>query len=174
MKRSLTHTAEPFDRSAAHVARAGGTRLRLAFLVLFLAALVALYFASCRSVAGGLGDGRLRPCPSSSNCVCSEEFDGEASIPPLAFDGDPRGAFVSLLAFLRAEPRVELVTVETDYVHAVFKTRILRFRDDVEFRLDAAGGVIHVRSASRVGYSDLGANRERVESIRARWDPGPG
>jgi len=53
----------------------------------------------------------------------------------------------------------------------VFRTSVLRFRDDVEFRLDREAAVVHVRSASRIGLSDLGANRYRLESIRKRWDP---
>jgi len=145
-------------------------RILLALLLLILLVPISFSIASCRSSAVGLEGGRLRPCPSSPNCVCSEYPDGDAGIAPLAFSGNPRAAFDSLVAFLREEPRVELLTVESDYVHAVFRTRIFRFRDDVEFRLDENGGVIHVRSASRVGHSDLGANRERVDSIRARWD----
>lgn len=119
----------------------------------------------------GLADGHLRPCPRTPNCVNSEEAGGDWSIEPLAFTGDAELAFRSLLDFLAAEPRVDLVTVEPGYAHAVFRTALLRFRDDVELRLDPEAGVIHVRSASRLGRSDLGANRARVESIRARWRP---
>ena len=125
--------------------------------------------ASCRAGKTGLVDGRLQECPSKPNCVCSEYPGEAAAIEPLAFSGDPNEAFQSLLAFLEEEPRVELVVVEKDYAHAIFKTRVLRFRDDVEFRLDSEARVIHVRSASRVGHSDLGKNRDRVESIRERW-----
>jgi len=130
---------------------------------------ITLPLASCRAGKVGLIDGRLQQCPSKPNCVCSEYPGERSSIEPLAIEGDPAAAFRSLVAFLEEEPRVELATVTDDYVHAVFKTRFLRFRDDVEFRLDTQANVIHVRSASRIGYSDLGKNRDRVESIRERW-----
>jgi len=145
----------------------------LLFLLPILMALVpgVLVLASCRAPRLGLVDGRLRPCPDTPNCACSEE-PGEAFIAPLSFRGEAAQAFDELVAFLRGEPRVELVTVEPGYVHAVYRTPLLRFRDDVEFRLDPEAHVIHVRSASRVGYSDLGANRERIESIRTRWVQG--
>ena len=126
--------------------------------------------ASCSSTAGGVVDGRLADCPPSPNCVCSEDEREGASILPLAFEGDPQSAFRSLLAFLADEPRTSAIRSDETYAHVVFTTRFLRFRDDLELRLDAPAGVIHVRSASRAGYSDLGVNRRRVESIRSRWD----
>jgi len=147
-------------------------------LRLLLAALVALGLvamvvgARAGTRAGGLlPDGSLTPCPSTPNCVCSE--GPRAAVAPFAFAGDPDAAFASLIELLRGEPRVELATVEPDYVHAVFRTPLLRFRDDLELRLDRGARRIHVRSASRVGYSDLGTNRRRVESLRARWQPPP-
>jgi uncharacterized protein (DUF1499 family) len=151
-------------RSLARAAAAAG------LLALLLAA-AGLAIGGCESARMetdmGLVDGRLRPCPKTPNCVCSE--DPAAAVAPLAFEGDPARAFADLVAFLLREPRVELARVEPTYVHAVFRTRLFRFRDDVELRLDPAASVIHVRSASRVGRSDLGANRRRVESLRARW-----
>ena len=124
-----------------------------------------------RDVAGGVVDGRLVPCPDSPNCVCSETADGDAAIAPLAFPGEPEAALASLVEHLRAQPRVELVQVTPDYVHAVFTSALFRFRDDVEFRLDREARVIHGRSASRVGHSDLGANRRRIATLRAEWPP---
>jgi uncharacterized protein (DUF1499 family) len=147
------------------------TVLVLAALVLFVP--LALVIASCKNVPTGLVEGRLAPCPPTPNCVCSEHPDARAALAPLAFPGDPAESFRALVAFLETEPRVELVTVRPDYAHAVFTTRLLRFRDDVELRLDADARVIHVRSASRVGSSDFGANRKRIEGLRARWVPPP-
>jgi uncharacterized protein (DUF1499 family) len=66
--------------------------------------------------------------------------------------------------------RVRIVTQRDDYLHAEFTTPLLRFVDDVEFLADPAAGVIHVRSASRVGYSDLGVNRRRVRRIREAFE----
>src|SRR5688572_18423684 len=146
---------------------AGGALLLLGISSLAIGACV----AAGEDGAGGVVDGRLGPCPSSPNCVCSESAGGDAAIAPLAFAGDPGAALASLVEHLRARPRVELVSVEADYVHAVFKSALFRFPDDFEFRLDRAAQLIHVRSASRIGRSDLGANRRRVERIRAEWTP---
>jgi uncharacterized protein (DUF1499 family) len=114
----------------------------------------------------GLVEGRLRDCPSTPNCVCSEE----GGLAPLTFEGDPMAAWAALGALLEATPRVEQVTWTEAYGHVVFRSALFRFPDDVEFRLDAPGGRIHVRSASRIGHSDLGANERRVELLRKRWN----
>ncbi len=114
----------------------------------------------------GLVEGHLRSCPSSPNCVCSESDGGTAGIAPLAYEGDDSAALARLAEVLAAMPRTAVVTRSDDYMHVTFTSAIFRFVDDVEFRLDREAGVIHVRSASRVGYSDLGANRARVERIR--------
>ena len=67
---------------------------------------------------------------------------------------------------LRAMPRVTVITAERDYLYAEFRSKMFRFVDDVEFLVDAREGHIDVRSASRVGYSDMGVNRKRIEEIR--------
>ena len=64
--------------------------------------------------------------------------------------------------------RVTVVKAEAGYLYAEFSTRIMGYVDDVEFVLDETAGAIQVRSASRLGSSDFGVNRERIESIRAR------
>ena len=67
---------------------------------------------------------------------------------------------------LNDQPRTTIYEQTEDYIQARVRTRILRFEDVLEFRLDRAAGQIHVRSASKVGYSDLGVNRRRIESLR--------
>lgn len=133
----------------------------------WLAGLVApLMLAGCVSVAErpAAGDG-LAPCPSSPNCVCSTD-EGRSGIAPLAIEGDADAAWQALREVLEATPRMRIVTADGDYLHATATTAIMRFTDDLEFMLDRERGVIDVRSASRVGYSDFGANRKRVEVLR--------
>jgi len=126
--------------------------------------------AEDRSAAGGRVAGHLTPCPETPNCVCSENGPGE-SIEPFPFRGDPEAALARLLALVQADPRATVETVEESYVHAVFRSDLFGFPDDLELRLDRDAGVIHVRSASRIGHSDLGANRKRVETLRRGWRP---
>jgi uncharacterized protein (DUF1499 family) len=128
----------------------------------------ALVLAGCASVAERPADGQgLAPCPSSPNCVCSNDSGG-AAIAPFAIEGEAENAWRVLREVLEAEPRMEIVAADARYLHAVATTRILRFKDDLEFLLDRDAGTIGVRSASRVGYSDLGANRRRIEALRAQ------
>lgn len=113
----------------------------------------------------GLDHKRLRPCPSSPNCVCSE-FTGRASfIAPVSFTESPESAWSKATATVQ-EMGGTMLTVDSDYLHAVFTSRIFRFKDDLELRMDRENRIIHLRSASRTGYSDFGVNRKRAEQFR--------
>lgn len=109
----------------------------------------------------------LPPCPDSPNCVSSDAPRGGHYVDPLAFGERTAEAWSTLLEQLAETPRVELVEVSAATAHAVFTTRLLRFRDDLHLELREAEGLIAIRSCSRVGHSDLGTNRRRVEALRA-------
>ena len=147
-------------------------RRRLLMLVaaLPLTLLVLGYGASCASrTPGDLGlvEGRLRPCPKSPNCVSSE--DARRDVDAFILPGDPEDDFRALVELIAGRPRAELVTFEEDYAHLIFRTAFFRFTDDLELRLDRERSRVHVRSASRIGHSDLGANRKRVEELMQLW-----
>lgn len=114
----------------------------------------------------GVRDGQLAPCGRAPNCVSSQADEPQRAVAALEFSGDPTEAFGRLEQLIASMPRTRIVSREGNYLHAEFTTRLLRFTDDVEFLLDENAGLIHVRSASRVGHSDLGTNRRRVETIR--------
>lgn len=109
---------------------------------------------------------RLPPCPDSPNCVSSQAADESHRVEPLAFQDDPAAAWERLRSAVREMPRTEIVQDDGEWMHATFTSTIFRFVDDVLFRLNPSEQTIHVRSASRLGYSDLGTNRRRVEAIR--------
>lgn len=113
----------------------------------------------------GVEEGRLRDCPASPNCVCSQASDAGHRLPPLPFSGSAAQALEQLQAIIQTFPRAKIVTAAGDYLHAEFTSRWFRFVDDVEFLVDAEQHVIHFRSASRAGYSDLGVNRARMQRI---------
>ena len=120
----------------------------------------------------GVINGQLMPCPETPNCVSSQAQDTEHFIAPIQFLGTAQEAQDRLLRLLTAWARTNITRVEEDYIHVEFTSRIFRFIDDVEFYFastDAEQTLIHVRSASRVGRSDLGANRKRVEQIRTKF-----
>jgi len=110
----------------------------------------------------------LEACPSSPNCVCSCQPDDSHFIAPIQIDGDPDGAWETLQNVLAEDRSIEVTATTDRYIRAVATTTILRFKDDVEFLLDRGAGRIEMRSASRVGYSDLGKNRKRMETVRGR------
>jgi uncharacterized protein (DUF1499 family) len=120
----------------------------------------------------GVRDGRLAPCKRTPNCVSSQAdpADRRHYIAPLAFQGPPADAIASLQRAVEAVPGARVVRATPDYLYAEFRSRVMRFVDDVEFSLDPAGGVIHVRSAARMGIRDFGVNRARVESLRRALD----
>lgn len=120
---------------------------------------------SSRPDLGVTDDGRLQPCPDSPNCVCSQ-CEGDAHVDPLPLGGDPDSAVERIQTAISATGG-EVDSTALNYVRARYLSAVFGFVDDVEFLVDPEAGVIHVRSASREGYSDLGANRKRVERIRA-------
>jgi len=115
----------------------------------------------------GAKGGRLGGCPESPNCVSSFSTDEGHRIAPYTLAGEASAAWSGLKSLLGARDDVEVITTETGYLHAVFTTPLMRYRDDVEFLLRANQNEIAVRSASRVGYGDMDANRNRIEEIRA-------
>ena len=114
---------------------------------------------------GLTAENRLSPCPASPNCVSSDMSDSHG-IAAIDVVGDPQEAWDALQSYLAGQPRVNIKVSKANYLHAEFRTRLLRFVDDVEFHLRAEQRQIAMRSASRLGYSDLGANRRRLESVR--------
>lgn len=111
---------------------------------------------------------QLAPCPDTPNCVSSDGASGTSRVEPFVFSDAPEVAWARLeRAVQDAGGTIE--EIDGDYMWATFRSRIFRFVDDMEFRLDAANQLIHVRSASRVGHSDMGANRRRVEALRGRF-----
>ena len=118
----------------------------------------------------GLREGRLAPCPSSPNCVSTQSTDAKQGIDPIAYTTSMEEARDCLEKIVRDMPRTNVVRLEKDYMHLECSSRLFRFVDDVEFWFDDADKVIHCRSASRKGYSDLGVNRKRVEQIREQFN----
>lgn len=117
----------------------------------------------------GVTNGKLSPCLDSSNCVSSQSTDKAHRVEPLWYEGTLTEARKRLISMINSMNRARIVTVERDYIHAEFTTALFRFVDDVEFYFDDANKTIHLRSASRIGYYDLGVNRKRIENIRARF-----
>ena len=136
--------------------------------LLFLIALSAgLSCSSSPPAPAGIVDGALAPCPVSPNCVSSEATDETHAIAPIQLQGDPQRSWQTLVATVESTPGVEVVIQRPDYLYVVATTPIMRFVDNFELWL-RPGGRVTVRSASRIGWGDLGANRDRVEALRSK------
>ncbi|MEH1939693.1 MAG: DUF1499 domain-containing protein [Nostoc sp.] len=124
--------------------------------------------AATWAASSGLGvdNGHLTACPASDNCVVSQNADAKHAVEPITYHLDRDAARETLLKVLTVVPRTEVIEQTPNYIHALSKSRIFKFVDDVEFYFPSDESVIHLRSASRVGESDLGVNRRRVEQIR--------
>jgi uncharacterized protein (DUF1499 family) len=114
-----------------------------------------------------LADGRLAPCPAAPNCVSSDALDPGHAVAPLRFTGDPALAWKAARAACAELPRTTIVQVTDTALRAESRSAIFRFVDDVELVLRRADRSISVRSAARVGYYDMGANRRRVSKLRS-------
>ena len=117
----------------------------------------------------GLQDGRLPPCPGTRNCADSLDPDRT----PISYTGSREDALSRLVDLLDVLLETELGRVEPDYVHALTRSRVFGFIDDLEFHLPEGENVIHYRSAARSGRSDFGVNRQRMDRLIAAFEEIP-
>ena len=157
---------------------------RLAYTLLVLVALIGAVaaieyfggqpmglFRGTRPDNLGFSAGKFLPPTWKPNCVSStvDKSDEKHFIAPITYTGTSAGAWKKLVGIVKSSPRTALMSETDNYLYAEFKSAGLGFVDDVEFALDDKAGAIQVRSASRLGVRDFGANRARVEVIRAQF-----
>jgi uncharacterized protein (DUF1499 family) len=125
---------------------------------------IAAMFSWKRPANLGVKDGRLAPCKRTPNCVSSQAdpADREHYIAPIAF----RGSMQDLRRAVESMERATVISAERNYLYAEFRTKLMRYVDDVELYYDEKQGMVHVRSASRLGRRDFGVNRNRIEALR--------
>jgi len=145
------------------------TTNKLALAIALVALATLLGCSGKRPDTLGAADGMLYPCPSTPNCVSSDARadDPEHAIEAFALAAAPDVAWPAVVEAVEALPRTVIVTNEDGYLHAECTSALMRYVDDLELQLRPEQKLIAVRSASRIGRSDLGVNRERVESLRA-------
>ena len=150
--------------------RAAAALVALIALIIAIGAPMGL-FSGTRPDNLGVRDGRLAPpkrTPNNVNSQVDKNADAEHYIEPLRYSGDARQAWAALRRVIDGMQRIKVIASAPNYLYAEFRTRLMGYVDDTEFYLDEKAGVIQVRSASRLGSSDFGVNRERIESIRAK------
>jgi uncharacterized protein (DUF1499 family) len=120
------------------------------------------HFSGSRPTTLGVQGGKFAPCPSTPNCVSSQALDVAHQIQPIASTN-----LTQIKAAIAKIPDTVIISETDSYLYAEFTSSLMGFVDDVEFYVDASSDVIQVRSASRLGESDLGANRQRISLIRS-------
>ena len=118
----------------------------------------------------GLKNQLFSPCPGTPNCVSSQEKNFQQRIQPITFEGSLELAKERFYRVINSMRGTRILTQDVIYWHVEFTTQLLRYIDDVEFYFDGTQSLIHLRSASRQGYWDLGVNRRRVETIRSGFE----
>ncbi len=128
-----------------------------------------MMFAGKRPTNIGIESGKLAPCPGTPNCVNSQSQDALHKIEPLTYNSTPQQAIANLKTAIQSLERTQIITESDNYLYAEFTSKLMGFVDDVEFFIDKSANIIDVRSASRLGQSDLGVNRKRIEMIREKF-----
>jgi uncharacterized protein (DUF1499 family) len=136
----------------------------------FLFIMMMLGCSACRPLNLGITDGKLSPCPDSPNCVSSQSSDKRHFIEPIRYEGTGQKAMERLIDVIQGMKRGRIITMEDHYIRAEFTSAFFRFVDDVEFYFDTEAKIMHMRSASRIGYSDFGVNKERLEKLRSLFN----
>ena len=116
----------------------------------------------------GVKDGRLKAAPTTPNAVSSQAKGGYHQIAPIRYAGTRDKAMAILKSIIERLPRTQIIDSSADYLYAEFTSRLIGYVDDAEFYFPSSENIIHVRSASRLGRSDFGTNRKRIEDLRAR------
>ncbi|WP_136810318.1 DUF1499 domain-containing protein [Desulfosediminicola flagellatus] len=142
--------------------------------LLLTIALIALSFMIMQNLKTpkelGVTNGKLAPLPSTPNAVSSQTEDKERYVEPWPITTNTTITKAKLLKLLSA---IETITIQTEtenYIHAISVSGKMRYRDDLEFFIDESENVVHFRSGSRVGYSDMGLNRERYNTLRKKYN----
>ena len=113
-----------------------------------------------------MSDTQLQPCPESPNCVSTQTQQKSKQMDPIPFALDLKEAIKIIKGVVESLSNTHLEKESLNYLHYTFKSKIFRFIDDVEFLIDAGQKLIHFRSASRTGYSDMGVNKKRMTEIK--------
>ncbi|WP_310482849.1 DUF1499 domain-containing protein [Chamaesiphon sp. VAR_48_metabat_403] len=143
------------------------------YVVMAIALILAFLFWNNHIFAGtaptniGVENGKLTVCPATPNCVNSQvSINDSQKISPIQFTGDIPTTIAKLKQTIASMPRTNIVKETNNYLYVEFASKLMGFVDDVEFYFDNDNKLIQVRSASRLGESDLGVNRQRIEEIR--------
>lgn len=145
--------------------------MKLKIVLIILGIIVCLMFIKNNTMPRNLGvnNGKLAKMPSSPNAVSSQAKTEEKQVAPLSYIEDKSKSKLKIESIIGEYQSAEIITNTENYIHVVFSTSKMRFKDDVEFYFDDENKVVHYRSASRIGYSDMGMNRARYDELADKY-----
>jgi len=148
----------------------GGIKMKIFLMIVIL--IVVVMFGKNNIAPKNLGvkEGKLKKMPNSPNAVSSQTDIEDKKVEPLLFTGDLEKSKARIIGIINNLEGTEMIKNEKNYIYVIFKTGGLKFKDDVEFYFDEVNKLIHFRSASRVGYSDMGLNRKRYDEIKSAYN----
>jgi len=117
----------------------------------------------------GVTEGKFQPLSSRPNSVSTQTAVKSKKVFPLIYSGNLNEEMSRIVAILEAMPGAKVHKKEGAYLHAIFTTSLMRYKDDVEIYIDEKAKEVHFRSASRVGYSDMGVNRKRYDAFALKY-----
>lgn len=141
-------------------------------ILVLLASLISLTGCAGTTPDLGIKKGALTPCPKTQNCINSQAVGEKQYIQPIHYTGKQMEARARLLQILDSLKRTKIITAQENYIRAETTSALFRFVDDMEFYFpeeQTDETIIHIRSASRIGSFDFGANRKRIERIRSKF-----
>lgn len=140
------------------------------FITLFLISIIGLLVQNAKpQVALGVNDGLFNSLPESPNCVSSQTDQSDKYVEPLAFKETLQVSKEHIIIALEAYGDIEIIEMTDTYIYAVATTEKMKFHDDIEIYFDDETSMVHYRSSSRAGYSDMGLNRDRYKMIKALY-----
>ena len=143
--------------------------MKMTYIIMLLFGCYSVAILAKKPVQVGLLNDQLMPCNDRSNCVITQEVEGQRpNVQPILYKGTREEAFEGLKTLINEIPRTTILVESYCYLHVIVKSRVWRFIDDVEFYLPSDEKIIHIRSAARTGKYDFGVNKNRVELIRKR------
>lgn len=144
----------------------------LIIIVAMIILLILFMFIKNNRIPNNIGviNGKLAPMPNKPNAVSSQTEIMDKRVEPLKFIGDLENSKKLVIDIINTFKNIEIIKNEENYIYAIFSTEKMKYKDDVEFYFDEDKKLIHFRSASRVGYSDMGVNRKRYEDIKKVYE----
>lgn len=128
-----------------------------------------IYYQNSQTPVLGVENGRLKPVSSKPNNVSTQAQEDAKKVAPLAVKASTSATMAALKQAVNDYGQAHVQTETDTYLYVIFTTDLMKYHDDAEFWIDEANGVVHFRSASRAGYSDMGLNRKRYDALAALY-----